>query len=56
MMYSGDEDCGDEITSGPGVEDNCTCCCDCRAGAKLGTWHQHADDPCPVHPDAPMVG
>lgn len=53
-MYSGDEDCGDEITSGPGAEDECTCCVGCD-GLGLDGWHQHEDDPCPVHPERRMV-
>ena len=52
-MYAGDEDCGDEITSGPGAEDECTCCADPACGT-AGKWHQHAYDPCPEHPSAPV--
>jgi len=35
---------------------DCTCYFDCRADSNSGAWHQHEDEPCPVHPDAPMVG
>lgn len=33
----------------------CTCYRDCADDSMSGTWHQHGDDPCPVHPDAPVV-
>jgi len=35
---------------------DCTCYKDCGKDSVSGDWHQHEDDPCPVHPDAPMVG
>lgn len=34
---------------------NCTCYRDCGADSHSGDWHQHGDDPCPEHPDVPMV-
>ena len=34
----------------------CTCHKDCHADSHSGNWHQHEDEPCPAHPDAPMVG
>jgi len=36
--------------------DDCTCYYSCGNDSHSGNWHQHEDDPCPVHPDAPMVG
>lgn len=33
----------------------CTCYRDCADDSMSGSWHQHGDDPCPVHPDAPVV-
>lgn len=35
---------------------DCTCHVDCNADSHSGAWHQHEDEPCPVHPDALMVG
>ena len=35
---------------------DCTCHHDCEKDSHTGEWHQHEDEPCPVHPDAPMVG
>jgi hypothetical protein len=34
----------------------CTCHHDCGEDTLSGTWHQHETEPCPVHPDAPVVG
>ena len=33
----------------------CTCHFECRQDSHSGRWHQHEDEPCSVHPDAPMV-
>ncbi len=30
----------------------CTCFHDCRMCSRSGDWHQHADEPCIIHPDA----
>lgn len=35
--------------------EDCTCYMDCGADSHSGEWHQHGDEPCPEHPDAPMV-
>jgi hypothetical protein len=35
---------------------DCECYYDCRADSHTGRWHQHEDDPCPVHPDVEVVG
>ena len=35
---------------------DCTCYHTCGEDSHSGHWHQHEDDPCPVHLDAPMVG
>lgn len=32
------------------------CCCYQGCEGKDAPWHQHADDPCPLHPEAPMFG
>ena len=40
---------------GPDPSD-CTCYYGCGDDSLSETWHQHEDDPCPVHPNAPMVG
>lgn len=37
----------------------CTCFFSCgddpeHGCSKSGTWHQHSDEPCRVHPEAPM--
>lgn len=29
--------------------DECRCYHDCHTCAQSGRWHQHGDDPCPVH-------
>lgn len=34
---------------------DCTCYLGCEDDSLSGQWHQHEDDPCPAHPDAPMV-
>lgn len=34
----------------------CTCYHDCGKDSHSGDWHQHESEPCPVHPDATMVG
>lgn len=38
------------------VRPECTCHHTCSADSHSGRWHQHEDEPCPVHPAAPMVG
>jgi hypothetical protein len=38
------------------MENDCTCYLDCREDSHSGRWHQHEGEPCPVHPDAPVVG
>lgn len=35
---------------------DCTCFHDCGTCSKTGRFHQHEQDPCPVHPDAEMTG
>ena len=40
----------------PRPGEDCTCYKDCGDDSASGDWHQHEDDPCPEHPDAPMVG
>lgn len=35
---------------------DCTCYYACGADSHSGGWHQHEGEPCPDHPDAPMVG
>ncbi len=35
---------------------DCTCYHTCRSDSRSGTWHQHENEPCPIHPNAPMVG
>lgn len=35
---------------------DCTCHKDCGRDSHSGEWHQHEDDPCPVHPNTPTVG
>lgn len=35
---------------------DCTCHHTCGKDSHSGDWHQHEADPCPVHPDAVMVG
>lgn len=35
---------------------NCTCYHSCERDSHSGDWHQHEDEPCPVHPDAMVVG
>jgi hypothetical protein len=37
---------------------DCTCYHTCGDDSKSGAWHQHEDEPCPVHDEsiAPMVG
>jgi hypothetical protein len=35
---------------------DCNCYKDCHADSQSGNWHQHEDEPCPVHDTAPMVG
>lgn len=35
---------------------DCTCYLDCNSDSYSGSWHQHESDPCPLHPDARMVG
>jgi len=35
---------------------DCACYYNCGEDSRSQTWHQHPDDPCPVHPDAPMIG
>jgi hypothetical protein len=34
----------------------CMCHMDCHADSQSGRWHQHEEEPCLAHPDAPMVG
>lgn len=34
----------------------CECYLECEADSDSGRWHTHEDEPCLVHPDAPMVG
>lgn len=36
--------------------ENCTCYLNCGEDTLSESWHQHENDPCPEHPDAPMVG
>jgi hypothetical protein len=36
--------------------DDCTCYLTCDDDSHSGKWHQHEDEPCPAHPDAPVVG
>ena len=38
------------------AEADCTCHKDCHADSQSGSWHQHEDEPCARHPDAPVVG
>jgi len=38
------------------LDSDCTCYHDCRKDSHSGSWHQHEDEPCPVHPDAQVVG
>lgn len=47
LAGKGDEDCRHCV---------CTCHHTCGKDSHSGDWHQHENDPCPVHPDAPMVG
>lgn len=35
---------------------DCTCYHTCGEDSHSGHWHQHEDEPCPCHPDAPVVG
>lgn len=35
---------------------DCTCHHDCGQDSHSGDWHQHEDELCPVHPEAPVVG
>ena len=37
-------------------QDICACYFECRKDSHSGRWHQHEEEPCPVHPDAVMVG
>jgi hypothetical protein len=46
----------DKPKPGTAPANDCTCYLECRADSHSGRWHQHEDDPCPAHPDAPMVG
>lgn len=34
----------------------CECYLECGSCSHSGEWHTHEDEPCPVHPDATMVG
>ncbi len=37
------------------IHPDCVCYIGCGATKKEArAWHQHADDPCPVHPDRPV--
>lgn len=33
--------------------ESCECYYDCRDCSRSGSWHVHAGEPCPIHPDAP---
>lgn len=35
---------------------HCTCHFECGQDSASGHWHQHEDEPCPVHPDAEVIG
>jgi hypothetical protein len=35
---------------------DCTCYHNCEQDSHSGAWHQHEDEPCPVHLDAETVG
>lgn len=56
MMFSGDEDYGDEITSGPSYDDGPDCDPGCHQGSHTETceWYDWAypdDTPAPAPPD-----
>lgn len=38
------------------TQNDCTCYHTCGDDSHSGHWHQHEDEPCPIHVDAPMVG
>ncbi len=47
---------GRPLTEAERDASNCTCHHTCEQDSHSGDWHQHEDDPCPVHPSAPIVG
>src|SRR5258708_6900232 len=40
----------------PRLGADCTCYYGCSKDSHSGSWHQHEDEPCTVHPDATVVG
>jgi hypothetical protein len=59
FTHQADEDFAEEqdaIRAKEALVGDCTCYHTCDSDSHSGHWHQHEGEPCPIHPDAPMVG